>query len=408
MHFNQPRQQLRKKISIHAANNYLCTLIFFVPMNRNTSIAILKGIAIILMVVGHAEAPELLTNFIYTFHMPLFFMAAGYFFDRKYLSQPALFVGKRLRGLYIPFLKWSILFLLLHNVWHHFGILNESFGNWTGGVTHPYTLRSAAQRLMLIVTSMSGYDEFMAGAFWFFRGLLVASILFLLIYKAIDSTGKFSPNGAVITICLAAIGFTAWHIYCGAKLPIPNGGWRETWGIFFFGTGVLFRQYQHRIVQHWALCSVYFLLLCGAAWLHLSGMNNRGLWRDLWSLPLTGTIGFLMVYYIASAIDRRDSRLRSLLVFIGNNTMCIFVWHILSFKAVSLIKIWHYGLEWEQIGCHMVIHHNNHGDLYWALYSIAGTALPLLVTVAWRRFTPGVTSYISALRQGRLFPPFAR
>lgn len=361
-------------------------------MKRNTTIAILKAIAIILMVVGHAEAPELLTNFIYTFHMPLFFMAAGYFFDRKYLSQPSVFIGKRLRGLYIPFLKWSILFLLLHNVWHYFGILNESFGNWTGGVTHPYTLKNAAQRLMLIITSMSGYDEFIAGAFWFFRGLLVASVVFLLLYKVLDSTGKFSPNGAVTTICLAAVGFTAWHIYCGAKLPIPNGGWRETWGIFFFGTGVLFRQYEHRIIRHWALCLAYFLLLCGAAWLHLSGMNNRGLWRDLWSLPLTGSIGFLMVYYIASLIDRRDSRLRDLLVFIGNNTMCIFVWHILSFKAVSLIKIWHYGLEWEQIGCHMVIHHNNHGDLYWVLYSIAGTAIPLLVTVAWRRISQAVAA----------------
>lgn len=46
---------------------------------RDHTISICKGIAIILMVVGHVEAPELLTNFIYTFHMPLFFIAAGYF-----------------------------------------------------------------------------------------------------------------------------------------------------------------------------------------------------------------------------------------------------------------------------------------------------------------------------------------
>ena len=46
---------------------------------RDTVLSVSKGIAIILMVAGHAEAPELVTNFIYTFHMPLFFMAAGYF-----------------------------------------------------------------------------------------------------------------------------------------------------------------------------------------------------------------------------------------------------------------------------------------------------------------------------------------
>ena len=46
------------------------------PTKRNTIIAIAKGIAIILVVAGHAEGPEWLTNFIYEFHMPLFFMAA--------------------------------------------------------------------------------------------------------------------------------------------------------------------------------------------------------------------------------------------------------------------------------------------------------------------------------------------
>ena len=135
---------------------------------RDTVLSVSKGIAIILMVAGHAEAPELVTNFIYTFHMPLFFMAAGYFLSRRYLDDPWSFISKRVKGLYYPFLKWSIFFLLLHNVWFHFGILNEQYGNWTGGVTHPYTLRSGVTRLVLMVTSMKGSDEFMAGAFWFF------------------------------------------------------------------------------------------------------------------------------------------------------------------------------------------------------------------------------------------------
>ncbi len=91
---------------------------------RNNVISISKGIAIILMVVGHAEAPELLTNFIYTFHMPLFFITAGYFFNTRYADDPWAFCTKRFKGLYVPFVKWSLLFLLLHNVFFHFGILN--------------------------------------------------------------------------------------------------------------------------------------------------------------------------------------------------------------------------------------------------------------------------------------------
>lgn len=344
---------------------------------RNTAISIAKGIAIILMVIGHAEAPELVTNFIYTFHMPLFFMAAGYFFSRKYLDDPWSFISKRIKGLYFPFLKWSFLFLILHNIWFQLGILNENYGNWTGGVTHPYTLKSALVRAVMIVTGMSGYDEFMAGAFWFFRGLLVASIVFLLLYKLIDSKTRLSPTAAVIIICLAMVAFTGLRCWFHIKITtIPNGGWRETWGIFFFGAGVLFRIYQDRIPLKWWLALPIFLFLCFSAKMHFSGMNNGAKMQDLLTLPLTGILGFIFIYYLSNKIDSRNNKIRDLLVFIGNNTLYVFIFHIISFKLVSVLKIWWYGLDWGQIGCHMVIHEHN-GDLFWILYSIVGVAVPL-------------------------------
>ncbi|MCM1152823.1 MAG: acyltransferase family protein [Muribaculum sp.] len=345
----------------------------------------MKGIGIILMVIGHAEAPWYITNFIYTFHMPLFFIAAGYFFSRRYLSDPWTFISKRVKGLYVPFLKWSLVFLLLHNVWHRFGILNETYGNWTGGVTHPYSLHDMAQRAVQIFTSMSGYDEFMAGAFWFFRGLMLASIIFMLLYKLIDSRTRLNDSCSVALICIGAVAFTAFHIFSSVKISaIPNGGWRETWGVFFFGIGVLYRKYEPRIKEHWGLFALYFLLLCGTAWLHLSGMNNGGSYRDLWSLPLTGIIGWLFVHYAAKKIDGKDSRLRRLMIFIGENTLYVFIFHIISYKLVSLMKIQWYDLDFEQIGCHMVIHYNN-TDFFWVLYSIAGVAVPLVGLYFWRK-----------------------
>lgn len=351
---------------------------------RNDTISIAKGIAIILMVIGHAEAPELITNFIYTFHMPLFFICAGYFFSPKYLDDPWTFVSKRFKGLYIPFIKWSLVFLLLHNIWFELGILNETYGNWTGGVTHPYTLQSAIQRLVLIFTSMSGYDEFMAGAFWFFRGLLVASILSMLFYRILRKNTRLNDNLCLFLICVGMILITALHIFFHFKLTFfPNGGWRETWGIFFFTLGILFKRMQPYLREHWALTSVYFLLLCGAAVLHLSGMNNGGIYRDLWSLPLTGTIGFLMLHHVSGCISVMTSRLSRLLVYIGENTLYVFIFHIISFKLVSLVKIWYYDLDFAQIGCHMVIHFN-HTDFFWPIYSIVGVAVPLASLYAVR------------------------
>lgn len=353
---------------------------------RNEVMSIAKGIAIILMVIGHAEAPNLLNKFIYTFHMPLFFMAAGYFFSRKYLSDPWTFISKRIKGLYFPFVKWSLIFLLLHNVFFHFGILNEQFGNWTGGVTHPYTLKVAVHRIVLIFTSMSGYDEFLAGAFWFFRGLLLSSVVFLLLQMLLEKRTHLHPMVCVAIICLAMVGFTWLHVYFGFKITtIPNGAWRETWGVFFFGAGVLYRNYETKIKEHWAITLAYFALLCFAASQGYSGMNNWGRMQDLWTLPLTGIVGFLMIHNIAGTIARSDSKLSRLLVFVGDNTLYVFILHIVAFKPVSALKIWWYGLDPAQIGCHMVVHYNN-TDLFWVLYSLAGVALPLIALYVARNY----------------------
>ena len=80
-------------------------------MKHDSSISICKGLAIILMVIGHAEAPGAISAFIYEFHMPLFFITAGYFFNLKYLNDEATFVKRRLKGLYVPFVKWALFFL---------------------------------------------------------------------------------------------------------------------------------------------------------------------------------------------------------------------------------------------------------------------------------------------------------
>lgn len=366
---------------------------------RNYTISIVKGIGIILMVVGHAEAPWFITNFIYTFHMPLFFIAAGYFFSRKYLSDPWTFISRRVKGLYVPFVTWAVIFLLLHNLWFRIGLLNEVYGNATGGVTHPYTEGDFWYRLVCIFTNMSGYDEFMAGAFWFFRGLLLASVLFLLLYKLIDSRTGLRPAAAVSLICVLAVAFTAFHIRTGVRVSaVPNGFWREVWGIFFFGVGVLYRQFENRIREHWALFVLCFALLCGAAWLRLCGMNNHGMYRDLWSLPLTGCLGWLMVHYLASKINAREGRLRNLLVFIGENTLYVFILHIIAFKIVSAAKIAYYGLPHEMIGCHMVIHYNN-TDFFWPIYSVVGVAAPLLALVAARRMRGYVARRLSVWRR---------
>lgn len=59
--------------------------------------------------------------------------------------------------------------------------------------------------------------------------------------------------------------------------------------------------------------------------------------------------------------------------------------YIVSFKAVSLIKIWWYGLDIRQTGCHMVTRKYAHADLFWIAYTIAGVGIPLAAQYAVTR-----------------------
>lgn len=357
-----------------------------IKKQRNTNLAICKAIAIILMCAGHAEGPTLLVTFIYLFHMPVFFIAAGYFFDKKYLSDPWTFVKKRFKGLYVPFVKWSLFFLIFHNLFFKIGLMNEHYGNWSGGVTHPYDWYQFCQRLVHIIFSMGGYDEFLAGAFWFFRALLLSSIVFLVLYLLLHNRHRWLNHDTVpAVIAVLAVGF-AWFKVANhlSIVTVVQGGIRECWGVLFFALGVLYRRYEHRIREHWALTLVYAAILLVGASLGWQGMALKTELRTVATLPLTGTIGFLMVHHIASWLDRHEGIAKRFMVYCGNNTLYIYVFHIISFKIVSAIKIWYYGMDWGQIGCHMVIHENSTTDLFWVLYTIVGTAVPLLGITLYR------------------------
>lgn len=363
-------------------------------MARDTTISICKGLAIILMVTAHAEAPGALCRFIFEFHMPLFFITAGYFFSVKYLTDEATFVKKRVKGLYVPFVKWSVFFLIIHNWMFDIGVLNEVYGNDAGGVTHPYTWHQIQQNLWNIVTAMGGYDQFLCGAFWFFRGLFIASILYLIIYKVVQvGLDRFPhvadrPMLAPVLVCLLLLLLCGWKTYEGLwVVNIVQGGYRDMMGCFFFGCGFIFRHHADRYRRMTARpvaavgLTVAFAVTVYLFSKHLTAnMNWRSSFVQFLSLPLPALLGFLMTYNVSRWLDSREGWLKRFLVYTGDNTLNIFIFHIVAYKAVSLIKIAWYGMDIRQIGCHMVIHDYSSTDQFWILYTVAGVGLPLLGT----------------------------
>lgn len=71
---------------------------------RNSVFDMMKGAAILLMILGHCEIPAALHHAIYLFHMPLFFIVSGFFFRPKTVGK--LFRSD-LRRLLLPYLIFA-------------------------------------------------------------------------------------------------------------------------------------------------------------------------------------------------------------------------------------------------------------------------------------------------------------
>lgn len=140
---------------------------------------------------------------------------------------------------------------------------------------------------------------------------------------------------------------------------------------------MLYRKYEQRIGHSLWLAAAGAAVVLAGSWLECRGMSLSVRIRDVLSLPVTGVAGWLMTYNISYHLSHLKGRIIQFLEYCGEHTLYIFIWHVSAYKVVSLLKIWWYGLDPRQIGCHMVIHDYAQTDCFWILYTIAGVGIPL-------------------------------
>lgn len=87
--------------------------------NRIEWIDNLRGIVIILVVIGHLSIPLMLQTFIYSFHMPLFFFLSGYLFNKKTFNSMKEFATKKFHAILVPYFFFALISIPI-------GILNNS------------------------------------------------------------------------------------------------------------------------------------------------------------------------------------------------------------------------------------------------------------------------------------------
>ena len=168
-----------------------------VSRGHNAQVSIAKALGIILMVMGHAGCPEYLHDFIYLFHMPLFFFLSAYFFrDVKVVDSAGQYVLRKFKNLYWPYIKWSIIFLLLHNLFFQIGFYDNSLSWQELFVNVKCSVRGMWQ------------GERMLGAYWFLISLFWESLLFGLIIWVKHKT-KSGYLDLIAVVLLFLVGYYA-------------------------------------------------------------------------------------------------------------------------------------------------------------------------------------------------------
>lgn len=134
---------------------------------KDNTISCLKGLGIILVVVGHAfsSSSSFGVRFVYSFHMPLFFFASGVLFKSSHFEHPVRFVKKKIKGLYFTFVGYSLLFLVIHN----FLVLID----WHTGIYDFYDYITNIWQILLFVNV-----DTMQSHMWFMRSLFVCYMIF--------------------------------------------------------------------------------------------------------------------------------------------------------------------------------------------------------------------------------------
>ena len=122
---------------------------------------LVKGIGIILVVIGHACNSSVgtpVSNYIYLFHLPLFFFVSGYLYnEEKYGDNPYANIASRLKSSWIKYVLIYWVLILLHNLLLRLNMLEES--------ARFYSKTDMLSEMANAVLGMG--HEMMGGTLWF-------------------------------------------------------------------------------------------------------------------------------------------------------------------------------------------------------------------------------------------------
>ena len=322
----------------------------------NTSVNYLKALGITLMVLGHTRVNPQVIAFIYMFHMPLFFIASGYCFKEKYLSTPRKYIYNKVKGIYWPYVKWSLLFLLLHNVCFNLHLYSDQYG-WKESVSHLYAPSEFLGLATSIIFNMQGHEQLLGG-YWFMNALFFGSLIAWLIIRYVRQP---LYGGVILIVICTILNKTQW------QFPFVNISSQAFVAALLIVIGYSLAKYRIKPFNYWQVTLAITITLIGSFVWNMELNQNSYSNKRFIPYIITAVLASWSFYSLFDKMKSSHGICAKVLDFIGKNTLTILTWHFLSFKLVSLIIIGIYDLPIERLAEFPVImEYSQRG--YWVLY----------------------------------------
>ena len=294
--------------------------------NKNPTIDIAKGIAIILVVYGHviehSMTPLFFQNFfqnpvfklIYTFHMPLFVFISGYLMAGS-LSRHSIddVFKSRFKSLFIPFVVLAALCAILTTV------LNIVFGNHAARVDIVGDLANQlffkpSVWFLLTLFALSSVLIYSVKLERRFGGIVFAGIYFLLMIIPYTNDGVLYYTKWFYLFYLAGYFFHRYHV----KIPDP-----ATITMIVLGSLALFTW----MLTYWTTGDYIYINKMNFVSSHYIGELLRLMYRYL-----MGFLGIVLAFYLAACLLK--TKMASFFELIGVYSMDIYIIQMLLVEGL--------------------------------------------------------------------------
>jgi len=274
--------------------------------NRIQWIDIVKGIAILFMLWGHSTPASPFKDWIYSWHMPIFFFICGYLRGRDTSSitweKLIIFLKKRWHNLVIPYILFGVILIVFYDILH---LLSHTTLEYLNNVWR--------------LVSLQGINSL-----WFLPVYFMVELLFVLIPK--------NRNAGILVLFL----FIVLVVIEQTKLTYPLSllyKVSEGFIFVFIGFALSKLHIENRIPYYYSI-PLLILFFIGSM---LNGDASMNKMNNVWLYFLNATGTSVGIITLINSLQHKCCFKSKFITFLGINSIIVLCTNNLIIEIIRLL-----------------------------------------------------------------------